>query len=274
MADFGDVAERLRRSTVEIQSGGGQRGGGSGVILEPAGAIVTNAHVARSPEVSVRLWDRRQFSGKVIRRDMRRDLALVSIEAASLPAASIRDSSSLRIGELVIAVGNPLGFTGALSTGIVHGFGSFPALGRQPWVQADVRLAPGNSGGPLADASGQVVGINTMIAGGLSLAIPSNVVVEFQQSRTAGRQLGVVVRPITNRGLLVLEIQPGTAAEAASLLPGDLLVAGGGRRFNSVDDLADVLDSPLDSLRLEFFRNGHPSLRQVTARLAPSEARM
>src|SRR5262249_59485595 len=103
------------------------------------------------------------------------------ISALGLPAATPGDSSSLRVGELVIAVGNPLGFIGALTTGVVH---SFPA--RQRWVAADVRLAPGNSGGPLADAQGRVVGINTMIAGGLALAVASNAVGGLLKGRGAG----------------------------------------------------------------------------------------
>src|SRR5258706_12605695 len=105
---------------------------------------------------------------------MRRDLASLKIGATGLPAATPGDSSALRVGELVIAVGNPMGFIGALTTGVVHALPN-----RKRWVAADVRLAPGNSGGPLADAQGCVIGINTMIAGGLALAVPSNVVAEF-----------------------------------------------------------------------------------------------
>lgn len=180
---FAEVAERLRHSTVEVHACG--YAGGSGVILHVNGAIITNAHVARWPRVDVRLLDGRRFTGEVVRRDASRDLALLRIRATGLRPAPLGDSSSLRPGEIVIAVGNPFGFSGAVSTGIVHALGTLPNLGG-PWVQSDVRLAPGNSGGPLADASGRVIGINTMIAGGLALAIPSRAVQRFIQVAAAG----------------------------------------------------------------------------------------
>ena len=169
---FGEIAEQLRRSTVLIHSGG--RGAGSGVIWSGDGLVVTNAHVVRATPVIVQLWDGREFKAAIGPRDLSRDLAQLRIEAADLPAASSADSSELRPGELAIAIGNPLGFVGALATGVIHAVGPLRGLGRQTWVQADVRLAPGNSGGPLANAQGRVIGINTMVAGGLALAIPSD----------------------------------------------------------------------------------------------------
>src|SRR5262245_10604379 len=193
---FGEVAERLRRSTVHVARSG------SGVIWGSAGLIITNAHVARAPKLRVELWDGRSFEGDVVARDPRRDLASLRIPASGLPALTAGASSALRVGELVVAVGNPLGFVGALTTGVVH------ALTRR-WVHADVRLAPGNSGGPLADAQGRVIGINTMIAGGLALAVPSNSVAQFLRRGAEGIGLGVVVRPVPD-GMLVLEVQPGS----------------------------------------------------------------
>src|SRR6266849_1843849 len=112
-------------------------------------------------------------------RDPLRDLARLHIHGTNLPAASAADSSQLRPGELAIAIGNPMGFVGALATGVIHAVGPIRGLGPHSWVQAEVRLAPGNSGGPLADARGQIVGINTMVAGRLALAIPSNAVRDF-----------------------------------------------------------------------------------------------
>jgi DNA-binding CsgD family transcriptional regulator len=160
---FGEVAEKLRRSTVLIYPQGGPEGGsGSGVIWSSGGLILTNAHVARTREAGVELWDGRRFSARVSARDPRRDLAALTIDAPPLDAATPGDSRALRPGELVIAIGNPLGFAGALSTGVVH------SIGKQ-WIYADVRLAPGNSGGPLADAAGRVVGINTAIVNGLGV---------------------------------------------------------------------------------------------------------
>jgi serine protease Do len=165
------LAAHLRRSSVVVR--GREPGGGSGVIWNASGLIVTNAHVAWGKQQQVELSDGRRFAADVIARDTRRDLAALRIQANGLPAATVGDSKTLRVGEIVAAIGNPLGIAGALSTGIVH------AIGPADWIQADVRLAPGNSGGILADASGCVIGINTMIAMGLALAIPSRAVEQF-----------------------------------------------------------------------------------------------
>jgi serine protease Do len=145
------------------------------VIWRPDGLIVTNAHVARSRRLYVKLWDGREVEGSVTARDDRSDLAAVAISAGVLPVQTIRDARTLRTGEVVIAVGNPMGEPGAVSVGIVH---HVPQDGRS-LLAADVRLAPGNSGGPLADAEGQIVGINTMVAFGVGCAITSNAVAEF-----------------------------------------------------------------------------------------------
>ena len=204
MRGFGEVAERLRRSTVQVFSKG-HRGGGSGVVWDSAGLIVTNAHVARSDEARVELWDGRKLEGRVTSRDQRRDLAVLRIPGAGLEAAPHGDSDALRPGELVIAVGSPLGFAGALSTGVVHSIGELPGMGRQRWIRADVRLAPGNSGGPLADAEGRVIGINTAIVNGLGVAVPSNAAASFLR-RGPRPALGVVMRPVSH-GLLLLEVR-------------------------------------------------------------------
>lgn len=172
----------------------------------------------------------------------------------------------------MVAVGNPLGFVGALTTGVVHASGSVRGLGRRRWVQAAIRLAPGNSGGPLADAEGRVVGINTMVvAGGVALAIPSDNVVDFLK-RGSRPALGVVVRPV-NVGLLVLEVVPNSPAENASLLIGDLLVSVNGRGIESLDDLGDAIDqSPGALLKIGFFRGDRRREREVSVRLGASRA--
>src|SRR5713226_147148 len=193
---FGEVAESLCRSTVQVQTAGRGRGGGSGVIWKADGLIVTNSHVLHDSQARISLWNGNTYEATLVNRDTRRDLASLKIDASGLPAATAGDSGALRVGELVIAVGNPLGFIGALTTGVVH---SLP--NRKQWVAADVRLAPGNSGGPLADAQGRVIGINTMIAGGLALAVPSNAVGEFLSRRGAqGPSLGVTLQPVPLRG--------------------------------------------------------------------------
>jgi len=142
-----EIAEHLRRSSVLIGDGPGGRGG-SGVIWETGAnksVIITNAHVVKGRRARVTLRDGQTSEGRVTRLDARSDLAALTIETGGLPVATIGDSDALRVGELVFAVGNPLGLVGALAVGIVH------ANGRQ-WIGADVRLAPGNSGGMLADA--------------------------------------------------------------------------------------------------------------------------
>jgi len=266
---FGEVAERLRRSTVEVHLRGAQAGG-SGVIATPDGQIVTNAHVARG-DASVRLWDGREFPAKLVARDPRRDLAVLRVTASGLPAATFGDSSALRVGELVMAIGNPLGFVGALTTGVVHALGSLTGFGEQSWVLADVRLAPGNSGGPLADAAGRVVGINTMIVGGLGAAVPSNAVAALLRRGASGFSLGVTVQAVRLEdqrfGLLVLKVERGSPAEAASLWPGDALIGADGRPFRAVDDLHAALDRAGGLIRLQFVRGDRSATREVTVRL-------
>jgi serine protease Do len=273
IAGFGDIAEQLRRSTVLIHAGGG--GNGSGVIWSSEGMIVTNAHVVHGPNVCVQLWDGREFEAAVTARDPRRDLAALRINANSLPAACPADSSQLRPGELAIAIGNPLGFVGALTTGVIHAIGPLRALGSQTWVQASVRLAPGNSGGPLADARGHVIGVNTMVAGRLALAIPSNAVRDFLAAGPGHAWLGVTVHPVRlprlngrTFGLVLLEVEPGSPAAQASLMAGDILLGTEQEPFRSTEDLARTVDGAgFRLLRLQFLRGSYSRVRRVTVRL-------
>jgi serine protease Do len=276
---FGEIAEQLRRSTVLVYAG--ERGNGSGVIWSADGVIVTNAHVARAPQMRVQLWDGRDFDAALVSRDTRRDLAELRIKAANLPAATAADSSQVRPGELAIAIGNPLGFVGALTTGVIQAVGplggSLRRFGSEPWVQADVRLAPGNSGGPLADARGRVIGINTMVAGRLALAVPSNAVTNFLAADPIDAWLGVIVAPVrvpspVNRakafGLVLLEVEPDSPAANASLLPGDILLSTDEKSFNSLDDLSRSLQgSGPRLLRLAFLRGDYERFRRVTVQL-------
>ena len=272
---FGEIAEELRRSTVLIYSGG--RGSGSGVIWSNDGTLVTNAHVVRSGRPMVELWDGREFEARIQSRDSLRDLAQLHIDATNLTAASAADSSQLRPGELAIAVGNPMGFVGALATGVIHGLGPVRGLGPHSWVQAEVRLAPGNSGGPLADARGHIVGLNTMVAGRLALAIPSNAVRDFISASPSDGRLGVTVHPAfvprpDSRskafGVVILDVAPDSPAALASLLPGDILLGTEERRFASLQDLARALQgSGLRVLRLKFLRGDYKRIRRVTIQL-------
>jgi serine protease Do len=173
-SDLAGIAARLSRSTVQVH--GGRARSGSGVIWEAGGLIVTNAHVARAP-ARVVLADGRAVSGRVLAWDRACDLAALAIDADDLPAVIVGDSDGLRVGDLVLAVGHALGLPAAVTAGVIHALSSRGR--RSGLIQADLRLAPGNSGGPLADARGRVVGINTMIAGGLACAVPSRVVERF-----------------------------------------------------------------------------------------------
>ena len=173
------MAAELAHVTVEVRGrGAGGAAVGAGVIWHPDGLILTNAHVAHR-DVMVVLADGRACGARLVARDPRRDLAALVVDATGLPAAEIGDSGALRVGELVLAVGNPLGLVRALSAGLVH------AVGPRA-IHADLRLAPGNSGGPLADARGRVVGLNAMIVGGLAVAVPSRAGWRFVRERLAG----------------------------------------------------------------------------------------
>jgi serine protease Do len=271
---FGEIAENLRRSTVVIYAGG--RGSGSGVIWSSDGEVVTNAHAARGAQVRLQLWDGREFDAAVASRDPHRDLAIPRIDATNLPSALTADSSQVRPGELAIAIGNPLGFVGALTTGVIHAVGPIRGLGSQSWVQADVRLAPGNSGGPLADAHGRIIGINTMVAGRLALAIPSNAVASFLSASPSDGWLGVTLHPVQvprsggggTFGLLLLDVQPGSPAARASLLPGDILLGTEKNPFASIEDLSAALQgSGPRLLPLEFLRGNYTHVRRVTIQL-------
>lgn len=262
------LTAELRRSTVQVRDGRG--GTGSGIIWQPDGLIVTNAHVVRGKRVEVELEGGQILTATVDHRDDSVDLATLRVSATDLPTASIGDSDQLRVGELVIAIGNPLGLVGAVTAGIIH---SPPDLeAKQPWVQADVRLAPGNSGGPLINANGQVIGVNSMIVNGLAIAIPSNTVHTFVQQAGQRPLLGATLQPVRlNRsrrgqlGLLVLEIAASSPAEGA-LLPGDVLLGVDGEPLRSPWSFSALVShsTPGDRLTLNRLRGGRISSVTIT----------
>ena len=175
-AALGQVAERLRGVTVQVRAG--QASTGAGVVWLRHGLVVTNAHVATASKLEVVLPDGRAAPARLVARDPERDLAALELPSADHEPAVRADARGLRPGELLVALGHPLGVAYATALGLVH---RPPTGGRGPaaWLQADIRLAPGNSGGPLADAGGRVVGINAMIVGGLGFAVPTHVVERF-----------------------------------------------------------------------------------------------
>jgi serine protease Do len=280
---FGEITERLRRITVQVLAGEASRG--SGVVWSEDGQVVTNAHVLRGLPVQVELWNGRRLVARVEKADRRRDLASLRVDARGLSSAIPGDSDGLRPGELVIAVGSPHGFIGAVSTGVIHSVGPIEGLAERSWVVSDVRLAPGNSGGPLANVRGEVVGLNTMIlggiAGGLALAVPTTSVRRFLEGVSSGRgYLGVTARPVPlasnagRIGFLVLEIDPQSPAARASLLPGDVLVGAAGVLFHSAEDLEDALHAGSDGqIEIEFRRGAGNQIRKVVAQVAVEAVR-
>jgi len=243
------------------------RGVGSGVIITPDGYVLTNSHVVRGAErIEVRLQDGRTTSARVVGEDPHTDLAVLQLPESGLPTAELGDSSKLRVGQLVIAIGNPLGFAATVTAGVVSALGRTlrAETGRiiENVIQTDAALNPGNSGGPLVNAQGQVVGINTaVIAGsqGLCFAIPVNtakwVAAQLiREGRVRRAYLGIAAQtvPLDRRVVLyhrlpaqtavrVIEVQPGSSAERAGLRPGDLIVELEGRAVRDLDDLQAAL---------------------------------
>jgi serine protease Do len=257
-----EMVEQIHPSVVQVKSSG--RGGGAGVIWRTNGAIVTTQHVVGNHDsgIEVTLADGRTFEAQVIARDSTLDLALLQIEAQDLAAAPVADSSITRVGEMVIAIGHPWGIRNVVTAGIVSGLGTVtaPHNGRTaPYIRSDVVLAPGNSGGPLLNAEGAVIGINAMIFGGdLSVAIPSHIATEWVAGLPSKRvYLGVGVQavelPASMRReswserqvvLLVVSTEQGGLADKHGVMIGDLLL--------------DIEDSPVDSpdtLRTALARN-------------------
>ncbi|HEX9819223.1 MAG TPA: trypsin-like peptidase domain-containing protein [Methylomirabilota bacterium] len=167
------IADGLRQVTVEVDSG---TGGGAGILWAPD-LVVTNAHVLGAAGLRLRLADDRHLDARVVAADPRADLALIRMPRAGVLTAAAGDSDAVRVGSVVVALGHPRGLRRTLTAGVVHALATTP--GGRRWIQADLRLAPGNSGGPLADPAGRIVGINTLVAGRLAFAIPINDVRRF-----------------------------------------------------------------------------------------------
>ena len=237
--DVNEVARSLQASTVRVEDPHG-RGAGSGVVWQRDGLIVTNAHVVRGRTATVRFADGRHERAELERRDDARDLAALRIGGTPRAAVTSREAATLRPGELVVAVGNPLGLVGALTAGIVQ-------RNNARWVVADVRLAPGNSGGPLADAAGRVVGINSMVAGGLAFAVPSEAVAAFVGD-AARAGVGVALAPAMARTpsgalrvFLITGVESGSVAERAGLMLGDAIVGSERGTFDDATPIAATL---------------------------------
>lgn len=234
---------------------------GSGFIISSDGYVLTNAHVVDgAEEVTVRLTDKREFKAKTVGADKRTDVALLKIDANGLPSVKTADTSQLRVGEWVVAIGSPFGFDNSVTAGIVSAKGrSLPQETYVPFIQTDVAINPGNSGGPLFNMRGEVVGINSQIYSrsggymGVSFAIPIEVAMEIQgQLRTSGKvsrgRLGVVIQEVSKEladslglskpmGAVINAVEKGGPAEKAGLEPGDVILKFDGKAISSSADL-------------------------------------
>lgn len=235
----GDLAERISRSLVAVRS---RDGGGSGTIWRADGLIVTNHHVVPGDRAEVVTHDDRAFTGRVVARDAANDLAALRIDASGLEPLEPGQAASLKVGNVVFAIGNPWGIRNSVTAGIVLSRGAATIENDIPIeraIRADLHLAPGNSGGPMVDAAGRVVGINSMIVGGMAIAIPVETVVQFLEAGLEGEPgyLGIYLQPVElpeaiaasyhlpePGALMLTEVEAGSPAEVAGLLPGDLLL--------------------------------------------------
>jgi serine protease Do len=262
-----EISKALRDGVAVVRGSGG--GSGAGTVWRPDGVVITNNHVATGESADVDFADGRSLRARVVARDPSVDLAALKVEGNGLHALPAGNSAALRVGQLVIAVGNPLGEVGAVTAGIISRVGGGINGGRlqlRQAVQANITLRPGNSGGPLADAHGRVIGINAMVLGpGVAIAVPSNTVERFLFERgPGGAVLGVAGQPVElaalpeQGGVLVAEVVEGSAAESAGLMVGDVLLAIDGAPARNGDELLHALGSrgPGEPRRLSFLRGG------------------
>ena len=268
---------------------------GSGFIISADGYILTNAHVVdAADETLVRLTDKREFKARVIGTDKRTDVALIKIDAAALPTVRVGDPGALKVGEWVIAIGSPFGFDNSVTAGIVSAKGrSLPQENFVPFIQTDAAVNPGNSGGPLFNMKGEVVGINSQIYSrsggsmGISFAIPIDVAMEVQtQLRATGKvsrgRIGVVIQDMTKdlsdsfalskaQGAVVNAVEKGGPAEKAGIEPGDVILKFDGKAISSSSDLPRIVGAtkPGSKVSVQVWRKGaHRDLTLVVAEIA------
>lgn len=273
---FSQFFQRMPRRDVPV------RGQGSGFIVSSDGVILTNAHVVRdADEVIVKLSDRREYKAKVLGSDLATDVAVLKIDAGSLPIVSLGNPAQLGVGDYVLAIGAPFGFEQSATAGIVSAKArSLPGDGYVPFIQTDVAVNPGNSGGPLFDASGAVIGINSQIYSqtggyqGVSFAIPIDVALQVRDQilktgKVAHARLGVAIQELNQTlaesfkltrpdGALVSGVTPGSPAARAGIEPGDIIQGYNGRPIVRSGDLPTQvgLSKPGEKAVLNVWRGG------------------
>lgn len=275
-----------------------QRSFGSGFIVDSSGVIVTNYHVVKgADQVTVKLADGRSFPSKEIKTDPRTDLAVVRIEAkGSLPALQFDDSAAMEIGDRVLAVGAPFGFTGSVTAGIISGKGRNPNSSiYEEYLQTDAAINPGNSGGPLVNLEGKVIGVNTAIKSnsggsqGVGLAIPSNVARNImdkllKEGSVKRGYLGVQVRTLEpdvaarlgvekNAGVVVARVMEGSPAAKVGIQPGDVITAVNGNPIHDPTELLRqvVKMTPKQSAKIAVIRDGKSMEVQATVDDQPAD---
>jgi serine protease Do len=287
----------FRRFQVPMPRQTPEHGIGSGFIISPDGYILTNAHVVDGvKEVHVKLTDRREFTAKVVGSDPKTDVALIKIDASNLPTVRIGSAKNVEVGQWVVAMGSPFGFENSLTAGVVSAKSrSLPGDGYVPFIQTDVAVNPGNSGGPLFDMNGNVIGINSQIYSrsggymGLSFAIPIDVAMNVKDQLaksghvTRGR-IGVAIQNLNQslaqsfhlpkpEGALVSSVEDGSPAAKAGLKPGDVILAWNGTPIDESAQLpALVADTaPGKHATMKVWRNGAEQTLGVTVGNMPDQ---
>ena len=292
-----NTPRRPRQNTPEPETPLRDLGVGSGFIISADGYVITNAHVVKNAdEVTVTLTDKREFKAKVIGADERTDVAVLKIDATGLPKLSMGDSDKVRVGEWVLAIGSPFGFENTVTAGIVS------AKSREtgefvPFIQTDAAVNPGNSGGPLFNTKGEVIGINSQIFSGgggylgISFAIPVNTAMDVANQFIKGGkvnrgQVGILMNasPITKdlveamglpsaKGVLIDDVTPGSPAEKAGLQPQDFIVKINGKPMEALVDVRRAVGNtaPGSKVMMSIWRKGSMKEIAVTVGEAPSE---
>ena len=273
-----------------------QRGTGSGFIVSPDGYILTNAHVVEgADELRIRLTDNREFAGKVIGLDKKTDIAVVKIEAKDLPVLKMGSSENLKVGEWVAAIGSPFGLDNTVTAGIVSAKSrQLPSEQYVPFIQTDVAVNPGNSGGPLFNMKGEVVGINSQIFStsggfmGLSFSIPIDLAIEIKDQlikngRVIRGRIGVGIQAVTQdlaeafgmktpKGAVITQLDKDGPAEKAGLQVGDILIAVNGQEVKNANDIPVKISTmrPGTKVNMTVLRNGKQETVSVTVAETPS----